>query len=62
MFVGYLYDHDGDCYNMYNPKTKWVTETKDAIGLKQNYYQKWDNTEVWCEPGDDQVQESTNEN
>ena len=50
MFAGHLHEHDGDCYHMYNPKTKLATETKDIIWLKQ-ICQKQDNLELWCELG-----------
>ena len=40
MFVGYATDHTGDCYRMWDPKTKRVHETRDVIWLKRMNYQQ----------------------
>ena len=38
MFIGYTYNHLGDCYKMYNVKTRRTCETHDIIWLKQMFY------------------------
>ena len=38
MFVGYSKDHDGDCYDMYYPKTNSIYTTRDVIWLRRMYY------------------------
>ena len=40
MFVGYTYNHPGDCYRMYDPKTGRTRETRDVIWLKRMFYQR----------------------
>ena len=40
MFIGYTYNHPGDCYKMYDPKTGRTRETRDIIWLKQMFYQQ----------------------
>ena len=40
MFVGFTYNHPGDCYRMYDPKTSRTRETRDVIWLKQMFYQR----------------------
>ena len=40
MFVGYTYNHPGDCYRMYDPKTSRTRETRDVIWLKWLFYQR----------------------
>lgn len=42
MFVGYADDHAGDCYRMYNPKTRKIMETRDITWLNRMYYEKRD--------------------
>jgi hypothetical protein len=39
MFVGYAENHSHDCYRMWNPATKLITETRDVIWLHRMYYQ-----------------------
>jgi hypothetical protein len=43
MFVGYSKDHDGDCYDMWYPKTNKVYTTRDVIWLNKMYYNSDDN-------------------
>ena len=38
MFVGYSKDHDGDCYDMWYPKTSRIYTTRDVIWLRRMYY------------------------
>ena len=38
MFVGYSVDHDGDCFDMWHPKTNKVYITRDVIWLNRMYY------------------------
>ena len=38
--VGYVKDHHGDLYHMWNSVTKWVHVTRDLSRLKQNMFQK----------------------
>ena len=38
MFVGYSPNHNGDCYDMWNPKTGGVHQSRDVIWLKRMYY------------------------
>ena len=44
MFVGYSTDHDGDCYDMWDPHDMWDPQsgtmyiTRDIIWLKHMYY------------------------
>ena len=40
MFVGYAKNHSGDCYQMYNPETELISETRDVMWLHQMYYKK----------------------
>ena len=40
MFVGYTYNHLGDCYRMYDPKTGRTRETRGIIWLKWMFYQR----------------------
>jgi len=40
MFIGYAVNHPGDCYRMYDPKTRRVHITRDIIWLKRMYYEK----------------------
>ena len=40
MFVGYMYNHPGDCYRMYNLKTRRTRETRDIIRLKWMFYKQ----------------------
>jgi hypothetical protein len=40
MFVGHSKDHDGDCFDMYYPKTNSVDTTRDVIWLNRMYYTK----------------------
>ena len=40
IFVGYSKDHDGDCYEMWYPKTNRVYTTRDVIWLNRMYYTK----------------------
>ena len=34
MFMCYSLDHAGDCYRMFNPKTKWIVIARDIRWLK----------------------------
>jgi hypothetical protein len=38
MFVGYAKDHEGDCVQMWDPKTKRVHVTRDIIWLRYMFY------------------------
>jgi hypothetical protein len=38
MFIGYAKDHEGDCYQMWNPKTSGVHSTRDVIWLRRMFY------------------------
>ena len=40
MFVGHSKDHDGDCFEMWNPKNNYVYTTRDVIWLHRMYYTK----------------------
>jgi hypothetical protein len=40
MFVSYAKDHEGDCYQMWDPKTKRVHVTRDIIWLRRMFYTK----------------------
>jgi hypothetical protein len=40
MFVGYSLDHTADCYEMWNPATSRVHQTRDVIWLNQMYYNR----------------------
>jgi hypothetical protein len=40
MMTGYATDHEGDCYRMWDPKTKGIHKTRDDIWRKQMYYEK----------------------
>ena len=51
MFVGYMYNHLGDCYRMYDPKTGRTHETCDIIWLKWMLYKRLPNQrELTTEP------------
>jgi hypothetical protein len=54
MFVGYAKDHEGDCYQMYNPKTDGVHTTCDVIWLRRMFYTAPTAVpEIALEPDDD---------
>ena len=38
MFIGYAEQHAGDCYRMWNPKTRGVHESRDVIWLNRMFY------------------------
>jgi hypothetical protein len=38
MFVGYAKDHEGDCVQMWDPKTKRMHVTRDIIWLRRMFY------------------------
>jgi hypothetical protein len=40
MFIGFPENHDGECWLMYNPKTRGVHATRDVVWLRRMYYQK----------------------
>jgi hypothetical protein len=40
MFIGYVDDHGGDVYRMWNPKTERVHITRDVIWMKQMMFTK----------------------
>jgi hypothetical protein len=44
MFVGYAFNHRGDCYRMWNPKTKMVFETHDMVFLNRMFFKAPKNT------------------
>jgi hypothetical protein len=63
MFVGYAKDHEGDCYQMWDPKTKRVHETRDIIWLRRMYYTtKVLEPELAIEPDEELVQEDDDDN
>ena len=39
VFVGYAENHSGDCYRMWNPTSRKVTESHDVIWLHRMFYQ-----------------------
>jgi hypothetical protein len=40
MFVGYSLDHTADCYEMWDPATLRVNQTRDVIWLNRMYYNR----------------------
>ena len=42
MFVGYAEGHVGDCYQMWNPITNKVYESRDVVFLQRMFYVKSD--------------------
>jgi hypothetical protein len=38
MFVGYASNHEGNCYRMWNPKTKKIYETRDIVFLERMFF------------------------
>ena len=40
LLVGYAVDHDGDCYEMWDPVLGSVHVTRDVVWLKKMYYQE----------------------
>jgi hypothetical protein len=40
MFVGHAKDHDGDCYDLWYPKTNRIFSTRDVVWLNKMYYNK----------------------
>ena len=51
MFIGYTYNHLGDCYKMYDPKTRRTRETHDIIWLTWMFYKRLPNQrELTTEP------------
>jgi hypothetical protein len=40
LFIGYAMQHEGDCWRMYNPETKRVSQTRDVIWLNRMFYEK----------------------
>ena len=38
MFVGHSKNHDGDCYEMWYPKTNSIYHSRDVVWLKRMYY------------------------
>ena len=38
MFVGYALQHAGDCYRMYNPKTKKIMISRDIKWMNEMFY------------------------
>jgi hypothetical protein len=54
MFIGYAKDHEGDCYQMWNPKTSGVHSTRYVIWLRQMFYSAPEAVpEIALEPDDD---------
>ncbi len=45
MFVGYASNHKGDCYRMWNPKTKRVSKTHDVVFLNKMLLKATNNKE-----------------
>jgi hypothetical protein len=39
MFVGYASNHEGDCYRMWNPKTKKISKTRDVAFLDRMFFE-----------------------
>jgi hypothetical protein len=39
MFVGYALDHEGDCYQMWDPNTSRVHESRDITWLRRMFFQ-----------------------
>jgi hypothetical protein len=53
MFVGYAKDHEGDCYQMWNPKTSGVHATRDVIWLRRMFYTApVEEPKIAMDPGD----------
>ena len=42
IFVGYADKHGGDCYRMFNPHTRKISETRDVTFLRRMYYPRKD--------------------
>ena len=42
MFVGYAEGHAGDCYQMWNPVTNKIYESRDVVFLQRMFYVKPD--------------------
>ena len=40
LFIGYATQHEGDCWRMYNPETKRVSQTRYVIWLNRMFYEK----------------------
>ena len=40
MFVGYSSGHDGDCYDMWDPSTRRIHQSRDVTWLKRMFYLK----------------------
>ena len=40
MFVGYSSGHDGDCYDMWDPNTRRIHQSRDVTWLKRMFYLK----------------------
>ncbi len=38
MFVGYALNHKGNCYRMWNPNMKKVSETRDVVFLRRMFF------------------------
>jgi hypothetical protein len=58
MFVAYAKDHEGGCYQIWDPKTKRVHETRDIIWLRRMFYTKAvTEAELAIEPEEDVEQE-----
>jgi hypothetical protein len=58
MFVSYTSNHKGDCYRMWNPKTKKDSETCDMEFLNRMYLQATENTQKPCKKKDPEDAES----
>lgn len=52
MFTGYSLDHAGDCYRMFNPKTKRIVNSRDIRWLKSMFF-------TTAEASNDKVREIT---
>jgi hypothetical protein len=58
MFVGYPSNHEGDCYKMWNPKTKKVSEAHDMVFLNRMFFKAPKNTKKSCKKQDREDSES----
>ena len=50
IFVGYAAQHEGDCWRMYNPMTRHITQTRDVIWLNRMYYKTLNSSETLEDP------------
>jgi hypothetical protein len=50
MLIGYANNHEGNCYDMWNPVTNQVSKTHDLIFLQRMFYEGRNNKEAMREP------------